>query len=88
MRKIPGNLEQWEPIQVQWVDSTGSVDDWEEIPSAGLTPYDITTIGQVYSVGDDSITLVFSLVESTQVVGGYITIPAVAITGLVRLVAR
>lgn len=83
--RIPTNLDQWEPIRVQWVDSTGSVDDWEEVPAAGMSPYDITTVGQVYATGPDSITLVFSLVEDTQVVGGYITIPAVAITGIKRL---
>lgn len=45
----------------------------------------ITTVGQAYAVGEDSITLIFSMVEETQVVGGYITIPLVAINRIERL---
>ena len=82
--KIP-QLGQWEPVLIEWIDSTGSVEDWEEVPAAGQSPYEITTVGQVYAQGDDSLTLVFSWVESTQIAGGYITVPTIAITRLKRL---
>jgi hypothetical protein len=83
--RVP-RLSEWEPILVEWVDSNGGEAGWTEITRRDQDIHGCVTVGQVYSQEDDRITVVLTRDgELGEMVHGYITIPTVAITRLVRL---
>ena len=87
MRRFP-QLEQWEPVEITWTDSNGGGGEWIEITASLQSIHGVVTVGQVYSQDDDRITVVLTRDWASEMVHGFITIPTVAISRLVRLIPK
>lgn len=87
--KLP-KLKQWEPVLVEWIDSSGGRASWEpvKLAKADIDIEGLVTVGMVHSQRNDRLTIVLShdgAPGKRRHVHSFITIPAVAITSIYRL---
>jgi hypothetical protein len=79
------SCDQWEFVEVHWVDSVGDESGWRKPSRKDLEIHGLITVGQVYEQAPDRICIALSTDRTRKKVDGFITIPAVAITDFWRL---
>jgi hypothetical protein len=78
-------MEQWELIEVEWVDSAGTENGWHKPGKKEMEIHGCVTVGQLYAQSTDRIVIVLSRDSTSQNIDGIITIPTVAVTALRKL---
>ena len=78
-------LGQWEAVRVEWNDTVGVEEGWVALRKKDRIVRGCVTVGQVESMNNDCLTLVFTWDAHTKHAQGVMTIPYVAITNIERL---
>jgi hypothetical protein len=78
-------MEQWELIEVEWVDSAGTENGWHKPGKKEMEIHGCVTVGQLYAQSVDRIVIVLSRDSTSKNIDGIITIPTVAVTALRKL---
>lgn len=75
-------LNQWDPVEVHWMDSAGPQSGWHKPSKKEMEINGCVTIGQLYAQSRDRIVICLSRDTTCKNVDGLITIPAVAVTSI------
>lgn len=82
--KMP-KLKQWDAVQIHWTDSHGLAADWHRPAAKEMTIEGCVTVGQVYKVHKDRVTVASSWDSVNKHIHGGITIPIANITSIRKL---
>lgn len=74
MIKIP-KLNKWDIVRIEWSDPSSLSGVWQKIEDDDMKIAGVITVGQVYKVHDDRITLVLTWDSTNDHANGGITIP-------------
>ena len=84
MKRLP-KLKRWEPILLEWTDSSGPTGGWAHYSDNELKLSRCVTVGQMRKQTKRAITLQLSRDKQHGGGDGLITVPVFAITKFVRL---
>lgn len=82
--RIP-KCEQWDLVEVHWMDSRGSDEGWHKIKKREMEIHGCITVGQVYAQSSDRLCIILSRDSVENQADSSITIPAIAITQFYKL---